>query len=89
MSEHNNANLIPNSVLFNKKAAVRGSFSCPLEGKEKEINYKNIELLSNYISERGRILPRRLTGLSAKNHRAIVRAIKLARNVGLLPFSAK
>ena len=88
MSEQSKDILIPNSVLFNKKSNFRGSGKCPLAGREKEINYKNIALLSNYISEKGRILPRRLTGLSSKTHRQIVRAIKLARNLALLPFSA-
>lgn len=89
MSEENNKDiLIPNSVLFNKKNNFKGSGKCPLAGKEKEINYKNIALLSNYVSEKGRILPRRLTGLCAKNHRQVIRAIKVARNLALLPFSA-
>ena len=89
MSEQNRENLIPNSVLFNKKAGFRSGLNCPLAGKEKEINYKNIALLTNYISEKGRILPRRLTNLCSKNHRNLVRAIKVARNLALLPFCSK
>ncbi|EFI41876.1 MULTISPECIES: 30S ribosomal protein S18 [Peptoniphilus] len=57
--------------------------------KTKKIDYKDIALLRNYISERGKILPRRITGLSAKHQRAITTAIKRARQVALLPYSAE
>ncbi|MFB8453190.1 30S ribosomal protein S18 [Enterococcus faecium] len=50
------------------------------------IDYKDIELLKRFISERGKILPRRVTGTGAKNHRKITVAIKRARIMGLLPF---
>ncbi len=51
------------------------------------IDYKDVELLRQFISERGKILPRRFTRLSAKQQREITRAIKRARNMALLPFS--
>ena len=51
--------------------------------------YKNVETLARFISERGKIVPRRQTGVSAKNQRALTRAIKQARNTGLLPVVIK
>ncbi len=81
-------NLIPNSVLFNRKTTSKKSVSCPLSGEGAPvIDYKNIELLSRFISEKGRILPSRLTGVSASKQRDLTRAIKQARNIALLPFS--
>lgn len=50
------------------------------------LNYKNVELLSKFITNRGKILPRRITGTSAKWQRILVREIKKARAIGLLPF---
>ncbi len=50
------------------------------------IDYKNPKLLSRFMSERGRILPRRMTGLTAHNQRRIAKAIKRAQQLGLLPF---
>ncbi|HFU5641746.1 TPA: 30S ribosomal protein S18 [Enterococcus faecium] len=50
------------------------------------IDYKDIELLKRFISERGKILPRLVTGTGAKNQRKITVAIKRARIMGLLPF---
>lgn len=62
---------------------------CPLEAiPDSEINYKNIRLLQRFISERGRILPSRITSVSAKKQRRVKEAIKLARNLALLPFAA-
>nr|YP_009538364.1 ribosomal protein S18 [Capsosiphon fulvescens]AWX64053.1 ribosomal protein S18 [Capsosiphon fulvescens]AYV89970.1 ribosomal protein S18 [Capsosiphon fulvescens] len=50
------------------------------------VDYKNIALLRKFISVEGKILPRRVTGLTAKEQRNIATAIKTARVVGLLPF---
>ncbi|NJK61215.1 MAG: 30S ribosomal protein S18 [Oscillatoriales cyanobacterium SM2_1_8] len=50
------------------------------------IDYKDVDLLREYITERGKILPRRITGLTAKQQRALTRAIKQARILALLPF---
>ena len=52
----------------------------------KEIDYKDIETLKKYINERGKILPRRVTGACAKHQRHIAGEIKKARIIGLLPF---
>ena len=50
------------------------------------IDYKDTELLKRFISERGKILPRRVTGTSAKYQRKLTIAIKRARSMALLPF---
>jgi len=52
------------------------------------IDYKNVSLLRKLITNEGKIIPRRITGMSAKQHRAIARAIKNARMAALLPFVA-
>ena len=62
---------------------------CVFCGKENnEIDYKDVAKLRKYVSERGKILPRRVTGTCAKHQRKINLAIKRARAIALLPFSA-
>jgi small subunit ribosomal protein S18 len=51
-----------------------------------EIDYKDINLLKNYISEAGKIVPSRITGTQARYQRQLAKAIKHARFVGLLPY---
>jgi small subunit ribosomal protein S18 len=51
------------------------------------LNYKDAGILKSYISERGKILPRRLTGTCAKHQRVVTMALKRARAIALLPFS--
>lgn len=53
------------------------------------IDYKDTETLKRFITERGKILPRRITGVSARFQRLLVTAIKQARIIGLLPFVAE
>lgn len=50
------------------------------------IDYKDVDLLRKFITERGKILPRRITGLTAKQQRDLTQAIKQARILALLPF---
>ncbi|MGB0874266.1 MAG: 30S ribosomal protein S18 [Synechococcus sp.] len=50
------------------------------------IDYKDVDLLKKFITERGKILPRRLTGLTAKQQRDLTNAVKRARIVAILPF---
>ncbi len=57
--------------------------------KITEIDYKDVDLLRKFITDRGKILPRRITGNCAKHQRMLARAIKRARMVALLPFVAK
>lgn len=54
-----------------------------------KIDYKDVDLLKKFISERGKILPRRVTGTSAKYQRKLTSAIKVARIMALLPFVAE
>ena len=62
---------------------------CVFCGKENnEINYKDANKLKRYVSERGKILPRRISGCCAKHQRQLTIAIKRARHVALMPFSA-
>jgi small subunit ribosomal protein S18 len=58
------------------------------EDASKKIDYKDVTTLSRFLSERGKILSRRLTGLSAYNQRKVSKAIKRAQNMGLIPYSA-
>ena len=57
----------------------------PISPKEK-IDYKDVDLLRKFVTERGKILPRRITGLTAKQQRDLTTAIKRARIVALLPY---
>ena len=50
------------------------------------LTYKDIKVLTNYISEQGKILPRRITGLSSKQQKKVTKLIKTARIAALLPF---
>ena len=53
----------------------------------KALDYKDVALLKKYVSERGKILPRRITGNCAKHQRALTVAVKRARHVALMPYS--
>ena len=55
--------------------------------KQEHVDYKDVEKLKKYISERGKIIPRRVTGNCAKHQRLITEAIKRARYMALLPYS--
>ena len=60
---------------------------CVFCGKENnDINYKDVNKLKRYVSERGKILPRRITGNCAKHQRALTVAIKRARHISLMPY---
>ncbi|HEO71457.1 MAG TPA: 30S ribosomal protein S18 [Candidatus Hydrogenedentes bacterium] len=52
------------------------------------IDYKDVAMLKHYVTERGKIIPRRITGATAKHQRMLTRAIRLARQIALLPYSA-
>lgn len=55
--------------------------------KTSEIDYKDVETLKKYVTERGKILPKRITGTCAMHQRAVTTAIKRARIVALLPYT--
>lgn len=77
------------------RAAVRRPFmrrrkSCPFSGQNAPaIDYKDTKLLSRFVSERGKIVPSRITAVSAKKQREMARAIKRARFLALLPYVLK
>ena len=61
--------------------------SCPFAGPHApKIDYKDMRLLQRFVSERGKIVPSRITAVSAKKQRELARAIKRARFLGLLPY---
>ncbi|MCE2483592.1 MAG: 30S ribosomal protein S18 [Alphaproteobacteria bacterium] len=61
--------------------------SCPFSGADApKIDYKDVKLLQRFISERGKIVPSRITAVSAKRQRELARAIKRARNLALIPY---
>ena len=55
--------------------------------KTKEIDYKDVDTLKEFVTERGKILPKRITGTCAMHQRELTRAIKRARIVALLPYT--
>jgi len=71
-----------------KKGAVRRRKKvCVFCGKDNVIDYKDTNKLKRYVSERGKILPRRITGTCAKHQRALTVAVKRARHVALMPYT--
>ena len=76
------------------KEAVRRPFlkkrkSCPFYGSKDKIDYKDIKTLSKFVSERGKIIPSRISAVSAKKQRELSKAIKRARYIGLMPYVVK
>ena len=64
--------------------------ACPFSGKNApKIDYKDTRLLQGLMSERGKIVPSRITAVSAKKQRELAKAIKRARHIGLLPYIVK
>ena len=64
--------------------------TCPFSGPNApKIDYKDIKLLQRYISERGKIVPSRITAVSQKKQRELANAIQRARFLGLLPYVVK
>ncbi len=59
------------------------------EGKIDVIDYKDVKLIGQFVAERGKILPRRLTGTCSPHQRSLAEAIQRARNIALLPFAAE
>jgi small subunit ribosomal protein S18 len=70
-----------------KKAFFRRRKVCPFKGSDVEIDYKNVRLLQKYVTERGKIIPSRITFVSAKRQRELAIAIKRARFLALMPFA--
>ena len=77
-----------------KKVCVFCGKSVETENKEgaavvRKIDYKDVNTLKRYVSERGKILPRRITGNCAKHQRALTVAVKRARHLALMPYVAE
>ena len=78
-------NQIPTRRPFHRRRKT-----CPFTGPNApKIDYKDIKLLQRYISERGKIVPSRITAVSQKKQRELAKAIKRARFLGLLPYVVK
>jgi len=81
-------NFLPNIT----QIPIRGSFlrrkkTCPFSGENSpKIDYKDTRLLKKYLSERGKIIPSRITSVSAKKQRELSQAIKRSRYIALLPY---
>ena len=70
-----------------RRPVLRRRKSCPFSGANApKIDYKDTKLLSRYVSERGKIVPSRITAVSAKKQRELAQAIKRARFLALLPY---
>ena len=78
--------------IVSKGATVRRPFfrrrkSCPFSGPNApKIDYKDVKLLQRFVSERGKIVPSRITAVSTKKQRELSKAIKRARYLALLPY---
>ena len=59
------------------------------DNKDEDFNYKNERKFRNYITDRGKIIPRRMTGTCAKHQRKVTTAIKRARYMAILPFTSE
>jgi small subunit ribosomal protein S18 len=59
---------------------------CVDQSMEAALDYKKIDILERYVTNRGKIVPRRITGTCAKHQRALAREIRKSRSIGLLPF---
>ena len=70
-----------------RRPFLRRRKSCPFSGANApKIDYKDVKLLQRFVSERGKIVPSRITAVSAKKQRELARAIKRARFLGMLPY---
>ncbi len=75
------------SATQTRRPFFRRRKTCPFSGANApKIDYKDVRLLQRYVSERGKIVPSRITAVSAKKQRELARAIKRARFLGLLPY---
>ena len=74
-------------VSFPRRPFFRRKKSCPFSGSNApKIDYKDTKLMLRFLSERGKIVPSRITAVSAKKQRELARAIKRARHLALLPY---
>ena len=73
-----------------RRPFMRRRKTCPFSGDNApKIDYKDVKLLQRYVSERGKIVPSRITAVSQKKQRELAKAIKRARYLALLPYVVK
>ena len=78
------------AIITGKKQYFRRKKVCRFcVEKIDDIDFKNVRMLENFISERGKITPRRISGVCTPHQRRLTEAIKQARNIALLPFASK
>ncbi len=74
-------------MAFGRRPFFRRRKSCPFSGPHApKIDHKDVKLLQRFVSERGKIVPSRITAVSAKKQRELAKAIKRARFLALLPY---
>ncbi len=71
-----------NQKLNKKKVKIMSKYELP-----KKFDYKDIDILKQFITETGKIMPARVTGVSASNQRKVTKSIKIARFLALLPYT--
>ena len=77
-------------MMDRKRGGMRRKKECQFcADKTETIDYKDVEKLRKYVTERGKILPKRITGTCAMHQREVTKAIKRARIVALLPYTAE
>lgn len=74
---------------MNRTKMVKTKKQRRIQGRIKNIDYKDPKQLRRFITERGKIVPSRISGTSARCQRRLARAIKRARHLGLLPFTTE
>jgi small subunit ribosomal protein S18 len=85
LNTHENEDTFLRVSLVNQSVFIRKKKTCPLKNYPlSEINYKNLKLLNKFLSERGKIIPSRITNVDLKKQRAIAKAIKQARKLALI-----
>jgi len=79
--------IIKNDNPVSKRPNFKRKKNCPLSGQD--IDYRHIKLLYKYLTDGGKIIPSRITGVSNKNQRALSNAVKRARYLALIPYVVK
>ena len=90
MTDNKNEDNFLKISLINQNVRLRKRKSCPLANiPDEDINYKNVDLLSKFISDRGKMLSTRITAVSRKKQKKLANAIKNARQLSLLSHVKK
>ena len=72
---------------MNTRGRIKGCRFC--EDKALKVDYKDERMLRRFVTERGKVIPRRMSGTCARHQRSLVTAIKRARNIAILPYAAE